>query len=714
MKAYLAHTEGEKTQIERWQTLYEHLHETAKLARNFAVSFGAASMAGIIGLMHDIGKYQRAFQRRIRGEAVQVDHSTPGAQEIVKTVGFIGAYCVAGHHGGLPDGGTKADASQEATLYARLSRQELPEISVYHDELTLPPMERPAMKPLGAGGFSVSFFIRMLFSCLVDADYLDTERFMTDGSVQRGGYEPLSVLRERLKKHTAAFFPPKNELNAKRCQILCACEAAGEYQRGLYTLTVPTGGGKTLSSLAFALEHAVTHGMERVIYVIPYTSIIEQTARVFREILGEENVLEHHSSYEYDDHGEEADPKRLAAENWDAPVIVTTNVQFFQSLFASKPSRCRKLHHIANSVVIFDEAQMLPQPYLLPCVRAIAELVANYRATCVLCTATQPSLGKLLPDEITMREICPDTEALYTFFRRVRYESLGMLSDDQLVERLLGHQQVLCIVSTRKQAQAVYQRMAGEGCYHLSTLMYPEHRSRTLDIIRARLKQGLSCRVIATSLVEAGVDVDFPVVYRAEAGLDSEIQAGGRCNREGNQALEDSVVYLFKPDVAYRLPAALRLPVEVGAVVAKQMEDIASPEAIKAYFDELHALKGSALDVARIVESFDQGLRSMSFPFQTITDEFRIIDQETHSVLIPLEEGKAVAAALRKGQRSRSLMRQAGRYSVSIYPQHAIALRAAGVLCDLDGGLSVLTDISRYNEMTGLTLAVEMGVGTFV
>lgn len=714
MREYLAHIEREHLQTERRQTLREHLNETARLAKGFAAAFGAASMSETIGLMHDIGKYQHAFQRRIRGEAIRVDHSTPGAQEISKTAGYIGAYCVAGHHGGLPDGGTKADAPQEATLYARLSREKVQDIAAYRDEVVLPTMERPTMQPLGEGGFSVSFFIRMLYSCLVDADYLDTERFMTDGNVKRGGYEPLSVLRERLKKHTDAFFPPQGELNATRCRILRACEAAGRNPRGLYTLTVPTGGGKTLSSLAFALEHAVAHGMERVIYVIPYTSIIEQTAGVFRRILGDENVLEHHSGYEYDDHGEEADPKRLAAENWDAPVIVTTNVQFFQSLFAAKPSRCRKLHHIANSVVIFDEAQMLPQPYLLPCVRAIGELAANYRATCVLCTATQPSLGKLLPNGMVLREICPNAEELYTFFRRVRYEHLGELTDDQLVERLDGHKQVLCIVSTRKQAQAVYRRMAGEGCYHLSTLMYPAHRARTLDIIRARLKQGLSCRVIATSLVEAGVDVDFPAVYRAEAGLDSEIQAGGRCNREGRRTPEDSVVYLFKPDAAYRLPAALRLPTEVGAMVARQVEDIASPEAIKAYFDELHALKGSALDAAQIVERFEQGLRSMSFPFKRIADEFRIIDQETHSVLIPMEDGEFIAAQLMKGMRSRGLMRQAGRYSVSVYPRHAMALNAAGALCSLDGGLYVLTDSSLYDETTGLTLAVEMGEGRFV
>lgn len=703
---YLAHTSGARV-----QTLLEHLEGTAELAERFGAAFGSGDFARMTALAHDLGKYSSAFQRRLRGDPGRVDHSTFGAQAVRTVGGLIPAYCVAGHHGGLPDGGGTADTGDEPTLYGRLRRKGLPDCGAYQNEITLSAAKPPEIRP--QGGFSAAFFIRMLFSCLVDADYLDTEAFMSAGGVRRGGYEPITVLRERLKAHTAGFFPPRNPLNARRCGILRACEAAGAWGRGLYTLTVPTGGGKTLASLAFALEHAVRHGMERVIYVIPYSSIIEQTAEVFREVLGDGNVLEHHSGYEYDDSREGGDPRRLAAENWDVPVVVTTNVQFFQSLFASKPSRCRKIHSIANSVIIFDEAQMLPQPYLRPCVRAIAELVRSYRSTCVLCTATQPNLGPLLPEGMEAQELCPDTEALYEFFRRVRYERLGQLSDEALAQRLQSHSQVLCVVSTRKQAQTVFRLLEGEGCFHLSTLLYPEHRGRVLSQIRERLRQGLPCRVVSTSLVEAGVDLDFPTVYRAEAGLDSVIQAGGRCNREGRRSPEESVVYLFRPDGAYRLPVSLRLPVEAAAMATQNGEDPSAPATIAAYFTTLHSIRGDALDSKRVVERFEAGLPSMSFPFASVAEDFRLIEEDTRSVLIPNGRGKELAERLRQGERSRALLRAAGRFCVSLYPQHFEELDRAGALEALDGGVYLLTDPNLYAEDTGLASEAEEGKGFF-
>ena len=313
---YLAHTGGARV-----QTLLEHLEGTAELAEQFGAAFGSGDFARMTALAHDLGKYSSAFQRRLRGDLGRVDHSTFGAQAVRTVGGLIPAYCVAGHHGGLPDGGGTADTGDEPTLYGRLRRKGLPDCGAYQNEITLSTAKPPEIRP--QGGFSAAFFIRMLFSCLVDADYLDTEAFMSAGGVRRGGYEPIAVLRERLKAHTAGFFPPRNPLNAKRCVILRTCEAAGAWGRGLYTLTVPTGGGKTLASLAFALEHAVRHGMERVTYVIPYSSIIEQTAEVFREVLGDGNVLEHHSGYEYDDSGEGATPggwlRRTGTSPWWSP-----------------------------------------------------------------------------------------------------------------------------------------------------------------------------------------------------------------------------------------------------------------------------------------------------------------------------------------------------------------------------------------------------------
>ena len=344
------------------------------------------------------------------------------------------------------------------------------------------------------------FFTRMLYSCLVDADYLDTEAFM-EGRPREREHVPLEELWNKLQRYISGWFPPKGELNRRRCDILEGCIRQGESRApGLFTLTVPTGGGKTVASLAFALAHARKHGLRRVIYVIPYTSIIEQTAAVFRDILGEENVLEHHSNVLYDLEGE-ADPRTIrlarATENWDMPVVVTTAVQFFESLYACRSSQCRKLHSIAGSVVIFDEAQMLPVPYLRPCVWAISQLIAHYRVSAVLCTATQPALNPLfqafLPGCAPV-ELCPDGSLTDGVFRRVTFRRAGKLTWDDLVRELNGQTQALCIVNSRKSAQTVFSRLTGEGCFHLSTLMYPAHRQARLKEIRRRLESGLPCR----------------------------------------------------------------------------------------------------------------------------------------------------------------------------------------------------------------------------
>ena len=716
---YLAH----RTEDGREQTLREHLQQTAEYAEAFAAPFGAGRLAYEIGLAHDIGKYSQAFQRRIRGENVSVDHATAGAQEIFKYLGWPGAYCVAGHHGGLPDGGGKTNSAAAPTLMGRLKRQ-VPPYDAFASEIRL---ERASFRPprvLGKGGFTLAFWIRMLYSCLVDADFLDTEAFMRGTPPPRGSDTAMETLWTRLETYITKWDDPETELDRVRNEILRACIAAGENQTpGLFTLTVPTGGGKTVSSLAFALRHARKHGKKRVIYVIPYTSIIEQTADQFMEILGDEPVLEHHSNVDLD--GDEGDPererKKLAAENWDLPVIVTTAVQFFESLFANRPSRCRKLHNLADSVIIFDEAQTLPLPYLLPCVRAIAELAVNYGATCVLCTATQPALGPLfrnIAPDLTLREIVPSLPD--RVFRRVRYEKLGRVSEAELARRLNAHNQALCIVSTRKQAQAVYARLEGEGCFHLSTLMYPVRRRQVLAEIRLRLDKGLPCRVVATSLIEAGVDVDFPVVYRAEAGLDSVIQAGGRCNREGNNPADESVVYLFTLDSAEesRLPHALKRPLEVMRAVTADAARPDAPETIERYFTALHLYTGEGMDDKNVVAAFENGAqdpRQPSFPFAETAEKFHLIDQDTRAVLIPCTpEAEALAQRLIRGERSRELLRKAGQYTVNVYENHFNALNAHGALTMLEQNLALLTDLSLYDDQTGLALLTDGGEGIFI
>ena len=392
---YLSHIASDG----REQTVAAHLQETAALCSRFAAEFGQAQRGAFLGMAHDIGKNSDAFQKRLLG-GPKVDHATAGALECAKRHEEQMACCVIGHHGGMPDfGNPKTDYPGAPTCVGRIRKGQSGNIPPYHWEGTLP---NPGKKPPLTDNFSTAMWTKMLFSCLVDADFLDTEAFMAETAPQRGGYDSLEVLLERLNTYTAPWFPGKTELNRNRCAILSACQEKAALPRGIYSLTVPTGGGKTVSSLAFGLKHAVENGMKRVIYVIPYTSIIEQNAQVFRDILGDSNVVEHHSGVSYDDDDETSCNnyfQRLASENWDAPVIVTTAVQFFESLYSNRPSQCRKLHNIANSVVIFDEAQMIPTCHLLPCVGAMASLVSQFRSTIVLCTATQPVLTDLRSEE---------------------------------------------------------------------------------------------------------------------------------------------------------------------------------------------------------------------------------------------------------------------------------------------------------------------------
>ena len=706
------------------QTIAIHLKNVAELTKKFAEPFGAGDMAYQCGLAHDIGKYFEGFQRRIWNNGEKVDHSTAGAQEIIKLCGVPAAYCIAGHHSGLMDGGGKYDDSETAgTLYGRINKKLNDEYKAYRNEVQLQKPQLPKLQMLGQRGFTISFFTRMLFSCLVDADFLDTEAFMQADTVRYNGGRSIETLVQKLDNFINAkhWLDAKDGLNGRRSGILKTCIDTGEKsEKGLFILTVPTGGGKTVSSLAFALHHAKKHGMKRVIYVIPYCSIIEQTTDIFSGILGGENVLAHYSGAKYDDdRNEEMSLKRLATENWDMPVIVTTAVRFFESLFSNRTSACRKLHNIANSVVIFDEAQTLPLPYLRPCVDAIAELAVNYGTTCVLCTATQPALGKFLGEyapALAAKEICPDTRSLYSAFRRVRYEQLGSLTDDELAQRLNKSSQVLCIVSTRKQAKNVFGLLKPEGSFHLSTLMTPEHRRYVLNEVRKCLKNGRSCRVVSTSLIEAGVDVDFPTVYRAYAGLDSEIQAGGRCNRENRRAVQDSVVYLFKPESKYKLLSSMKRPAEEAYSVTRGRKDIDLPEVITEYFKRLYSDSGNEVDLKDIVKSFEEGMQNnLSFPFRTAAEKFCIIENNTWTVLVPRGDRSRKIAAMfdQPGfQPNREIFREMGQYCVSIYENHVKELSPS--LHVIGEKLAVLTVPDLYDQNTGLSFENGGGYGLFM
>ena len=697
------------------QTVEEHLLGTAERCAAFASRFGEEQRGYMLGLAHDIGKCSAAFQKRLLG-GPKVDHATAGALECAKVGEDLMACCVAGHHGGLPDfGNPRTDYAGAPSCVGRLKKGRADGIPPYDWQGTLP---NAGKLPGYSDPFTASLWTRILYSCLVDADYLDTEAFMAEHDVNRKGYDPLPVLLERLNTHIQKWFPPKTELNRSRCEILEQCLAAAVRPRGIFTLTVPTGGGKTVASLAFALKHAVENGLDRVIYVIPYTSIIEQNAEVFRSILGGSNVVEHHSGVRLDDDGETGRDnlfQRLAAENWDAPVIVTTAVQFFESLYANRPSQCRKLHNMANSVIVFDEAQMIPTCHLKPCVGAIANLTAHFRSSVVLCTATQPVLSDLIQSfcpELKVRELCPGVSDYFRKLRRVRYRDGGTLSDASLAEELSRQSQVLCIMNTRKAARQIYELLPPEGSFHLSTLMFPAHRKAMLETIRQRLKDGLPCRVVSTSLIEAGVDVDFPAVYREIAGLDSIAQAAGRCNREGKRPMDDSIVTFFQSQNP--VPLLQRVNICAAQEALHANPDPGDPDAMQQYFTALRSLIGDETDKSGIVEALRKGLHGCLFPFETTAKSFHLIDQTTKTVYIPLGEGAAACQPLLEGWADKADYREAGQYSVSVYEQHFQALLAAGDILPLTEDSAVLTNLQLYSTETGLSLSADPGKAEFI
>lgn len=713
MNMLLAH--GATDEHPEGQSIEAHLKGTGELAETFAAEFGAAANGKLCGLAHDIGKYSDEFQLRLRG-GKKVDHATAGAIECFKIKAAFEAVCVIGHHSGLPNVGHKdADTTESQTFFGRKLRAEQGGIPDYrknwNGHIALP---QDYFRPSGRG-FATAFYIRMLYSCLVDADYIDTETFM-NGDAGRGNYEPLSALCDKLTAYISKWNNPTREIDILRQKILNSCIEKASAPRGILSLTVPTGGGKTVASMAFALNHAVANSMKRIIYVIPYTSIIEQNAKVFRDILGQENVVEHHSSvsYELSENADELEYRSaLATENWDAPVIVTTAVQFFESLYANRSSKCRKLHNIANSVIIFDEAQMIPSNNLRPCVAAIAELVRAYNATAVLCTATQPAIDEMLLEyskKESVVELCPDVDGMFEKFRRTSFEKEGRLTTDELVSRLESQQQVLCIVNTRKFAQEVYEALPSEGRFHLSTLMCPVHRKQKLDEIRERLKSGKTCRVVSTSLIEAGVDVDFPRVFREMAGLDSILQAAGRCNREGKRSAESSIVTVFESEnKVNKLIAVNRDAAEEAVRDWIQPNNI---QTIECYFKAYRDLLRND-DKSEIMKAIKEGISGCQLPFKQIAERFRLIDENTFTVYISVGEGKELISRLREGERSRELYRKAGMYSVSIYENHFNALINAGAAEPFGDDAAILTDLSLYSDEKGLATDVMDGSALF-
>lgn len=570
---YYAHTaedtEGNLLPENEWQSLAEHLRHVADLAASFARPLGIEQEASVAGLLHDLGKYRDEFQeylRQQRQSSVDTQHAVYGAKWAVDSDRNLlpSAFGVAGHHAGLHDLG---DLQQMLADSKREFEKVIPEIA-RRLEAELGPLPKPPRPPswVEASELSIECYVRLLFSCVVDADRLDTAFWRSKPPLDRmlEAERLLSLVQAERDLKGAAN--PGSPLGRLRNDVFDACVAKGDLPQGFFSLTVPTGGGKTLSSMAFALSHAKRHGLRRIIVVIPYLSIIEQNAAEYRRIFGDDVVLENHSAVEplVDTNEEEKSRLDLVSENWDSPVIVTTSVQFLESLFAAYPSRCRKLHRVPRSVVIFDEVQTMPAHMLQPTFSMFRELARNYGVSFVFSSATQPAFRRSssLPDGFTsdeLREIAPDPPKLFQQLRRVNYhlpQKEEILDWPQLAEKLTESNQALCVVNLVRHANELWEQLMirlpkEERPFHLSASMCPQHRLDRLQEIRVRLKSGQPCRVIATQLIEAGVDVDFPVVWRALGPLDSIVQVAGRCNREG--FLPAGNMHVFRP-VDHKLP----------------------------------------------------------------------------------------------------------------------------------------------------------------
>ena len=717
--------------------LDQHLRKVGGLAEQFASVFGKGDWAACAGIWHDLGKYSENFQcyiaavsgynpeahmeRDLEANAAKVNHSDAGAQLAVERFGVYGrilAYLIAGHHAGLPDwykesttaGGALLDRlGNKDNLAKALAADIGPEI-LEQDQPSSP------ISPGGSAGFAL--WVRMLFSCLVDADFLDTESFMDGGkSARRGQYPAFESLLPVFNAHMVnlAAGADETDVNKLRNDILQQCRDSANQSPGLFSLTVPTGGGKTLASMAFALEHAKQYQHRRVIYVIPYTSIIEQTVEVFSQVFSDA-VVEHHSNVDPDEAAKETSKSRLATENWDAPIIVTTNVQFFESLFAARTSRCRKLHNIANSVVVLDEAQLLPPEFLQPILSVIKLLSEHYGVTFVFSTATQPALNsqtdnfgnRWLEGLENVREIIADPDQLYRALDRVDVTMPADFNATQsweaIVEQIQQHESVLAIVSTRPGARELHGLMP-KGTYHLSGLMCGQHRSDVITAIKAR--KGEAIRVVSTQLVEAGVDLDFPVVYRAMAGLDSIAQAAGRCNREGKLPGKGKVVVFVPPNQA---PPGMLRRAEQTAISLMTDEAKLKPlerHRFKKYFE--HFYGKTELDkhgIESLLQPEGHGDDSLKVQFRTAAQRFKLIDESDYQAVIVRYDGKAIELIdeLANQGPERWLMRRLQRYVVNISHYNLQRLLDSQDIQEVHPGTYVQVSSTLYHSTLGLSL----------
>ena len=694
-----------------FQSNEEHQRGVAELASKFAESFDMAQWGRVLGLLHDVGKEKKAFQQHIMKESgyspeMRVDgdssHAFVGgliAQSVFPQAAAILSNIIMGHHRGLYDDGD----------WKELLKLDIPaEVSIpsITEQLTIP--KKPFSKE------DMHHLVRMLYSCLVDADFLDTEAFMTpEQSRLRGTKSTMQELCLKLEAHLEKLNDnaPDSEVNRVRRFVQQCCRDQSNGDIDYYSLTVPTGGGKTLSSLLWALRHAVKNDLQRVIIAIPYTSIIVQTAATLKAVFGEENVLEHHSNVEYDDEGNKELTRQLqlATENWDYPIVVTTNVRLFESLFSNKPSQCRKLHNIAKSVVILDEVQTLPLEFLQPIINTFKSLKNVFGTSFLFTTASQPILdgtirGTNRLDQFEalphIHEIIPAEARLHDKLRRVELDiNNAPQTYDEVARQIAQHDRVLCIVNTRKDAKELFERLPHEGLtLHLSRMMYPAHVRQTIDTIKAALKDENQriIRVVATQLIEAGVDIDFPVVYRQEAGLDSILQAAGRCNREGK--LDICKTHVFSLGAENHLPPGYISQANYARLNMVGEFDWFAPGTMRAYFGQLFA-RTQSFDKKQIGHLL---YKPTEMQFQEAAEQFHLIEDETTSIFIQCAGSRSLLDELLHSGPSYPVIKKLSQYAVSVRKRDFQALNDAGALDEPYQGVYVLNTESMYNDKVGL------------
>ena len=746
------------------QSLSEHAEGVARYCIQFLKQAGLPKLAPLgelLAVLHDAGKAQSAFQNYILGKSEQkAPHSAAGALLATKLlpshskgyplkrtrIAQLLAYAISGHHRGLYDYGELENKLKDIDTKDRCKKAEgalselMSEVQNWvkeHGAKTEAYLRKLASRVEEEE--QAQALIRLLFSCLVDADFLDTEAFMDEERKERrheatSGYAPLETLRDRLTEHMEGF-STEGKINEARRAFLNQCRAHGRTcAKGYYSLFLPTGGGKTLSSMTWALETALKHKAQRIIYVIPYTSIITQTAGIFREIFGEENVLEHHSDItfsggEASQETERYERTRLLAENWDAPIIVTTNVQFFESLFSHKVSRSRKVHSIANSVVVFDEVQMFPTEFLHPMLRLLEDLRCIYHTQLLFCSATLPPFDKDHSSSFkkvndfhqlseAIQPIVPEDPERFKVFDRVVYHlEEKEYTTKELAEKLAQHDSALCIVNSRRDASQLYQALLEEGkeaqdVIHLSRNMCSAHLKERITEIRHRLKAGIPTIVISTQLIEAGVDIDLPIVYRAMSGLDSIIQAGGRCNREGKQPAPGKVYVFSLSDGGKAFDAIAQGQNATRFLLDNDKEHTRSSmplELIEAYYDRYYASIKS-FDEKNIKEDlYSEECEDWEFDFEKASIKFKLIEDVGCELFVPYGRGKELLEGLQKQTLylNHRTMRELQQYHVSVHDKEYKELKEARLLSkiivDRETGKSILVlEPQGYDEAVGV------------